>query len=249
MTNFAQALKSWRTARRFSQLELAGEADISTRHLSFLETGKANPSRDMVLRLSGALDLPLAARNQLFTHAGFSPRYRERKWSSDEMAPIRSAISHTLAAHAPYPAIAVDRVWTILEMNGPAENLFGILQLGAGASLLDAVQDPHVQASIENWPQVAHHTAERLRTESAAQGGVAELENAANALSKTAAPSDLATGPVIPTIYKAGALRLSLFSTIAQFGTPEDLTLDDLKIELFFPTDAATREFLLQAGA
>ena len=107
MTQFAQSLKSWRKARRYSQLELANEADVSSRHLSFLETGRANPSREMIARLGDALSLPLAARNQLLTHAGYAARYAQRNWDSEDMAPIRGAVDHMLKQHEPYPAIAV----------------------------------------------------------------------------------------------------------------------------------------------
>ncbi len=244
MNDFSQSLKTWRKERRFSQLELAMEANISSRHLSFLETGRANPSPDMIMKLGDALQLPLAARNQMLTHAGFAARYPGRKWNAEEMAPIRSAIEYTLRAHAPYPAIALDRLWNILEMNKSAEALFGALQITKGGSILDLIVSEQVQAVIENWPEVAHHAVQRLRTESAAQGGVDELDRVANLLAKTPMPEKKKTGPVVPTIFRLGDLRLSLFGTIAQLGTPEDLTLDDLKIELFFPADKATEQVL-----
>jgi len=244
MTHFSDTLKTWRKMRRYSQLELAGEAGISSRHLSFLETGRSNPSRDMIGRLGDALDLPLAVRNQLLSQAGFAVRYPHRRWDSEDMAPIRAAITHTLKQHAPYPAIAIDRHWTIMEMNHPAEQLFGLIGAKIGISLIDVVLDPQVQAMIENWPEVAHHSAHRLRTESASRGGDERLDAAVNALSRAPLPHGARTGPVIPTIYRTGDLRLSLFTTIAQFGTPEDLALDDLKIELFFPSDKETEATL-----
>ncbi len=245
MTQFADALKSWRKARRYSQLELAHQAEVSSRHLSFLETGRANPSREMIQRLGDALDLPLAIRNQLLAQAGFAARYPQRDWSSNEMAPIREAVEYTLRQHAPYPAIAVDRHWTILQMNAPAEKLLGLIGTRVGVSLLDLMLEESVQSMIENWPEVAHHTAQRLRVESASRGGDRRLDAAIEALSLVRAPDAAPVGPVIPTIYRAGDLRLSLFTTIAQFGTPEDLALDDLKIELFFPSDAETAATLV----
>lgn len=248
MTLFAEALKTWRKARRYSQLELATEAEVSSRHLSFLETGRANPSREMIQRLGDALSLPLAVRNQLLTHAGFAARYPQHGWTSEEMAPIRQAVEYTLQQHAPYPAIAIDRHWTILQMNAPAEQLFAMIGAKIGVSLIDILLDKTVQAMIENWPDVAQHSAHRLRLESAARGGDERLESAINALSLVPPPKSQPIGPVIPTIYRAGDLCLSLFTTIAQFGTPEDLALDDLKIELFFPSDAET-EVTLRALA
>jgi hypothetical protein len=161
------------------------------------------------------------------------------------MEPIRSAIEWTLARHAPYPGMALDRLWRIVKLNPPAATLFAPLGLAEGASLLDFVADPVMQAAIENWPEVAHATMLRLRAESAAAGGVPELEQAANALAPMARGNgeDLAK-PSIPTTYRIGETRLSLYGTIAQFSTVSDETLDDLKIELFFPADAQSAAFL-----
>ncbi|WP_306113370.1 MULTISPECIES: helix-turn-helix domain-containing protein [unclassified Roseovarius] len=240
MTGFPHSLKTWRKARRFSQLDLALEADVSARHISFLETGRARPSRDMIGRLGDALELPLDARNQMLTHAGFAARYPQRAWDDAEMAPIRGAIDHMLDCHAPYPAIALDRLWSLVRMNTPAENLFGLMGIGEGDSLLDLLVAEELSEVIENWPEVAHHTARRLRTESAAQGGIPALDRVADHLSRVPEPDTPTLGPVVPAIYRAGDLRLALFATIAQFGTPEDLLLDDLRIELFFPADTAS---------
>lgn len=243
MNQFAQSLKTWRQTRRYSQLELANKADVSARHLSFLETGRANPSREMIQKLGDALGMPLSARNQLLAHAGFAARYQQRSWESEDMAPIREAVEYMLKQHEPYPAFAVDRHWTILNVNQAAGFLFGMMGVSAGHSLIDMMLSEDVQAFVENWPEVAHHAALRLRTESAARGGVEALENAANAFALAPAPRQ-PIGPVVPTIYRLGEKRLSLFSTIAQFGTPEDLSLDDLKIELFFPSDTETKILL-----
>lgn len=248
MDQFPQTLKIWRKARRFSQLDLAVEADVSSRHISFLETGRAKPSRDMIARLGDAMDLPLATRNQMLTHAGFAVQYPERQWDAEDMAPIRSALDHTLTQHAPYPAFAVNRLWKVVRLNQPAKRLFRMVGVVEGSSLLDLVASGALSEFVENWPEVAHHSAQRLRTESAALGGVGELDWAANVLSDVPHQSQDHTSPVVPTIYKAGDLRLSLFSTIAQFGTPVDLTLEDLKIELFFPADEQTKQLLYAMG-
>ena len=251
MNEFPQTLKSWRKIRRFSQLQLAAEADVSSRHIAFLEKGRANPSPDMIMRLGDALQMPLAARNQMLTHAGFAARYPGRSWEEREMAPIRAAMEYTLENHAPYPALGVDRLWTVIRMNRPAEYLFAQFGLSEGDSLLDLMMSDAVPPLIENWPEVAHHASMRLRTESAAQGGVAELDRAADRLARVVGPRPHQASPVVPTIFRTGDLRLSLFGTIAQFGAPEDLTLDDLKIELYFPADAssdqALRAFALSA--
>ena len=240
MTQFAAAMKTWRKVRRLSQLDLAMEANVSSRHISFLETGRAKPSREMVGRLGDALRLPLASRNQLLTHAGFAVRYPGRDWSEAEMVPILAALDHTLKSHSPYPAFAVDRLWTVVRLNMPAERLFGMLGIAAGSSLIDLLYSDTLPTVIQNWPEVAHHTAMRLRTESAGQGGVPELDRAVDHLVRVPYSSAETTSAVISTIYNTGDLRLSLFSTIAQLGTPVDLTLDNLKIELFFPADRET---------
>lgn len=244
MNPFSETLKTWRQARRFSQMDLALEADVSARHISFLETGRAQPSREMIARLGDALQLPLATRNMMLTHAGYAVQYRERRWNADEMAPIRMAVEHTLKRHSPYPAIAIDRLWTIVQANEPAEKLFGFIGATVGSSMIELILSDTIAQLIENWPEVAHHAAQRLRIESTAQGGVPEFEHAAAQLSKVPWRPEPAENPVVPTIYRFGDQRLSLFSTIAQFGTPTDLTLDDLKIELFFPADESTDQFL-----
>ncbi|HVY90309.1 MAG TPA: helix-turn-helix transcriptional regulator [Hyphomonadaceae bacterium] len=244
MTSFQKALKDWRQARRFSQLDLASEANVSSRHIAFLETGRARPSPDMIERLGDALQIPLAARNQMLTLAGFAARYPGRRWDAAEMAPIRSALEHTLERHAPYPGLAIDRLWTVVRLNRPAKALFGQLGISEGGSLLDLMVSEGLPPLIENWSEVAYHAAKRLRIESAAQGGVPMLDQVADKLSAAAGADQKHVGPVVPTIYRAGSTRLSLFAIIAQFGTPEDLMLDDLKIELFFPTDPETERVL-----
>lgn len=246
MTQFPTLLKTWRRTRRLSQLDLALEANVSARHISFLETGRARPSRAMVGQLGAALQMPLSSRNQMLVQAGFAPRYPARDWDDDDMSPIRTAIDHMLRNHAPYPAIALDRLWSIQQLNAPAAVLFATMGATKGTSLLDLVMGDALPQLVENWPEVAAHTALRLRTESAAQGGVPELDAAADHLARVSPPEAANTRPVVPTIYRAGPLRLSLFSTLAQFGTPEDLTLEDLRIELFFPADSDTEKTLRQ---
>lgn len=244
MTDFPDALRVWRRTRRFSQLELAAEANVSARHIAFLETGRARPSPAMIGRLADALQIPLAARNHMLTLAGFATRYPARQWEAGEMAPVRAALEHTLQQHAPYPGIAIDRMWSVVRLNRSAQVLFGQLGMVEGSSLLDLMASDKLPPLIENWPDVAHHAAQRLRTESVAQGGVAKLDRLAEKLGAVPGGSGKPIGPVTPTIYRMGTVRLSLFAIIAQFGTPEDLALDDLKIELFFPADSETEQAL-----
>ena len=242
MSDFPATLRRWRQTRRYSQLALSLDADVSARHISFLETGRARPSREMVTRLGEAMDLPLTARNELLSHAGFAPRYGARDWDDAEMAPVRSAVEYMLNAHDPYPGLALDRVWNIVEMNAAATRLFGAFGVAKGQSLLTPMLTGVFAQVVENWPTVASAAASRLRVESAAAGGIAELDAAAGSLAPQGADT-LSDGPVIPTIVQLGGMRLSMFATIAQFGTPEDLALDDLKVELYFPSDDTTKAF------
>lgn len=160
------------------------------------------------------------------------------------MAPIEAALDHLLERHAPFPAMAMDRLWKVERLNGPARLLFGALGIVEGASLLDLMTRGELSSWIENWPEVAHYASLRLRTESLAQGGVAELDKAGQALAAAPGKRERRIGPVAPAIFRYGATRLSLFAIIAHFGTPEDIALDDLKIELFFPADAETEKTL-----
>ncbi len=244
MQAFPDTLRHWRNLRRFSQLDLANEAGISSRHLSFLETGRARPSREMVVRLGETLEVPLEARNEMLTAAGFAARYRSADWTAEEMDPVRAAIEKTLANHMPMPGLAVDRLWTIRMANPAALALFWSFGVGVGDSLLDLMVSDALPSVVENWPEVAHHAAKRLRTESAAEGGVPEFGPVIAHLEKAPKPIDSARTPVIPAIVVQGDQRLSLFATIAQFGTPEDVALGSLKIELYFPMDVETEQAL-----
>lgn len=246
MTDFSDTLRTWRKARRFSQLELALEADVSARHISFLESGRSAPSIDMVARLGDALQMPLSARNQMLAGAGFAHRYPARAWDDAALQPIRAAVSRMLTGHMPYPGISADGMWRIVELNPAAKVLFSQFGAGVGDSLLDLLLGDDVRAAVENWDEVANHTAQRLRTESAAMGGVKAFDEAAEKLSDAAPYYTPSEHSVIPTVFQLGDLRLSLFSTIAQFGTPEDVTLDAFKVELYFPSDEASERLLNQ---
>jgi transcriptional regulator with XRE-family HTH domain len=245
MTQYSDLLKQWRKQRRMSQLDLAVEADVSARHISFLETGRSRPSPDMIVHLSEVLDVPMDARNQMMHATGFASRYAATPLDDEAMAPILEAVSWTLERHAPYPGLALDRRWRIIKLNAPAAKLFAPLGLVEGESLLDLVTNPMMPDLVENWPEVAHYTMLRMRAESAAAGGIPELEAAILHLSgHSRISNDQPSGPTVPTIYRFGDQRLSLFGTIAQFSTINDETLDDLKIELFFPADQECADWL-----
>ncbi|MEM1048383.1 MAG: helix-turn-helix domain-containing protein [Pseudomonadota bacterium] len=256
-TGFAAALKDWRRRRRMSQLDLGLTSDVSARHISFLETGRARPSRSMVLRLCETLDVPRPARNTLLNAAGFAPAYRSRDLDTPHMDSVRQALVWTLDRHDPYPALALDRHWTLVRLNRAAARLLSAAGLAAGDSLLQALLDPNgLPSTIANWPEVAHHLSVRLRTESAHYGGDTFLEEAASALAEAAEPFQNPPSTPLPAIiatrYRLGEIELALFSTLAQFGTAEDMALAELKIELLFPDDEATRltlEQLASAGS
>ncbi len=191
------------------------------------------------------MDLPLSARNSMLGHAGFTPRYGSRDWQDAEMEPVREALLYTMNRHAPYPAIALDQNWSIVRMNDAATRLYGFFGLSEGDSMLELMLSDRLPPLISNWPEVAHLTAQRLRTESATQGGNPDLDRAARYLALEGASADLSgTNAVIPIMLSLGDQSLSLFGTLAQFGTPDDVTVDTLRIELFFPADAPTKALL-----
>ncbi len=251
MVDFPQGLKDWRRLRRLSQLRLALEAEVSPRHLAFLETGRARPSRQMVLRLAEVLALPRGDCNGLLAAAGFAAQYPALPLDAAELAAARRAMDWTIARHAPYPALILDRLWVIVAMNDPAQRLFGPAGLLPGVSMLALMATPGLPGQlIENWGEVGHHTLGRLRAESAAAGGIPQIDRAVAAL---AADPDVAawrpTGGgrvVIPAVYRLGQARLPLISTNARFGTAEEVVLADMKIELMIP-DGPDAEALLLA--
>jgi len=245
-TAFGEGLRDWRRRRDMSQMRLGLAANVSARHIAFLETGRANPTRGMVLRLADALEVPRAERNGLLEAAGFAAAYARRDLASQDMAGIRDAMTWTLDRHAPYPGFALDRYWVLQAMNAPAARLFGALGICTGASLLDALTGP-LRATIENWHEVARHMASRLRTEARHAGGDPLLEDAARRMLDGLDAEETRAG-VLPAVLtsrlRVGDQTLAFFSTIAQFGSAEDIAIADLRIELLFPLDTATRQAL-----
>ncbi|MGI9357762.1 MAG: helix-turn-helix domain-containing protein [Rhizobiaceae bacterium] len=247
---FGSSLKHWRNQRRMSQLGLGLTADVSARHISFLETGRSRPSRAMVLHLCEQLDVPRAVRNKMLNQAGLAPAYESRPLAHEDMEPIRSAIDWMLERHNPYPAIALDRHWTIVDLNDSANRLLGGMGLGEGMSVVQALIDtPALQAAITNLPEVVEHLRHRMRTESAHYGGDELLDAMERELGGLADDEAREPGGIlpafVPTRYRFGETELSLLSTFAQFGTAEDIALGELRIEMMFPADEATRQTLL----
>ena len=244
---FAARLREWRQRRGWSQLDLAGRADISQRHLSFLELGRAAPSRDMVLRLAATLDIPLRQHNALLLAAGFAPVWRETDLGAPELADMRHALDHILSQQEPFPAVAVDRHWNLLQANDGAvrlvEFLVGPLAPGTKVNLADALVGPDVlRPFLLNWQEVVRYFIRSVEADAAADGRpetTALLERllayeGVRPLLKGATPAD-ASGPVLPMHFSKGQVSLQLFTTIATLGTPQDITLQELRIESFFP--------------
>ena len=252
--DFGGHLRTWRSRRRLSQLQLALTADVSARHIAFLETGRAKPSLRMVMRLGEALDMPRADRNLMLDAAGFRPAYGRRPLDSEAMEPIRKAISHMIEGHAPYPAFVFDRHWRVLDANGSGRFMLSGFGLGEGDSFIDFLLAPgRGPGLVDNWPEVAQHLATRFRLESAHLGGDPVLERAAAVLGQDVlavedgAATDLP--PVLTVRFRMAGAIYPMFSTITQFGTAEDIALADIKIEMFFPTDAATEALFRQMAA
>ncbi len=250
-TSFGEALKTWRTRRHLSQLDLALDANVSARHISFLETGRARPSREMVLQLARTLDLPLRARNELLEQAGFRRAFAETGLDASALAPIRAALDHMLRSHMPYPALICDRYWTLIDANPAAHSLLSPL-LGGGSERNIArmlASNPAAREVIENWDEVIGDFASRLKLEAGRSGGDPIL-NALLQLVGSAAPArsdeNSSAQPFISVRLRLGATRLSMLSMLAEFGTPRDITISDLRIELFYPADQATEAFFRQ---
>ena len=255
-TDFASRLRGWRTRRGWSQLELAGRADISQRHLSFLEIGRASPSRDMVVRLAATLDLPLRQPNQLLVAAGFAPAWRETEFAAPELARVREALDYMLAQQEPFPAVVVDRRWNLLKANHGAarlvEFLVGPLPPDQPVNLADALVGPEVfRPYLANWAEIVRYFIRSVETDAAADGTAETAALLERLLSYDSVRSLLKSiavggteGPVLPMHFRKGDVSLQLFTTIATLGTPQDVTLQELRIESFFPMNNDTAAIL-----
>lgn len=251
-------LREWRQRRRMSQLDLALEAEISTRHLSFVETGRAQPSREMVLHLAEQLDIPLRERNVILVAAGFAPVFRERPLDDPAMTAARRAVEVILAGHEPYPALVVDQRWNLVAAN----RMVAPLLEGVAPELLDppsnvvrlSLHPRGLAARTVNAAEWRTHILERLRrqVELTADPGLIELVAELRAYPAPPAadrrPEDLG-GVAIPFQVMLGERVFSFFSTTTVFGTAVDITLAELTLETFFPADAATAEALRQIHA
>jgi transcriptional regulator with XRE-family HTH domain len=253
-------LREWRERRRLSQLALALDAEVSTRHLSYLETGKAQPSRDMVLRLAERLDVPLRERNTLLLAAGFAPVYPERNLEDPALGVARAVVDRVLAGHEPYPALAIDRAWNLIAAN----RVVPALLIGVSPALLQppinvlrlSLHPEGLAPRIANLPQWRAHLLTRLGHEAEVTADprleslLAELrsypgdDRSEQRATSSALPG--LTGVAVPMRLRSDQGTLSFLSTTMVFGTAVDVTLSELAIEAFFPADAATAELLQQ---
>lgn len=254
---FGEHLRFWRQRRRMSQLDLAHEAEVSARHLSFVETGRSAPSREMVLRLAERLEVPLRERNALLVSAGFAPMYRERALDDPALTAARDAVQLILKSHEPYPALAVDRHWNLLAHNAMVPHLLA----GVDPSLLQgtvnvlrlSLHPLGLATRIENLAQWRTHLFERLRQQIHATGDAA-LAALYEELRAYPVPEGAQThldgellGVAMPFRFRSAAGPvLSFISTTTVFGTPVDVTLQELALETFFPADELTAAALRQ---
>ena len=247
-------LREWRERRRLSQLALALDAEVSTRHLSFLETGRARPSREMLLRLTERLEVPLRERNTLLLAAGFAPAYPERNLDDPALEVARSAVDRVLLGHEPFPALAVDRYWTLIAAN----RVVPALLTGAASELLQppinvlrlSLHPEGLASRIANLPEWRAHLLARLsrQVEIAADPRLVELLQELQSYPGSRSTRDgdepVSLSVAVPLRLHTDHGLLSLLSTTMVFGTPVDVTISELAIEAFFPADAATADLL-----
>ncbi len=243
-------LRHWRRVRRMSQLDLALEAEISARHLSFVETGRSRPSREMILLLAERLDIPLRERNALLVAAGYAPVFPSRPFDHPDLAQARSAVERILKAHEPFPALAIDRHWTMLAHNAAVPPLLGGVAdelLQPPVNVLRLSLHPRGLASrIVNLGAWKRHIMDRLRGQFAASAdaSLAALidELAGYPAPASAEPARGSQSVFVPLVLELEGRRLSFLSTTTIFGTPLDVTLSEIAVEAFFPADDSTAE-------
>jgi transcriptional regulator with XRE-family HTH domain len=250
-------LREWRRRRRLSQLELALKARVSARHLSFVETGRSRPSAEMVLHLAERLEVPLRERNELLLAAGYAPAFTQRELDTPEMGPVREAIEQVLSGHEPYPALVVDRHWGLVSAN----RALALLVQGGAPHLLEppvnvlrlSLHPEGLAPRVVNLRQWRTHLLERLRRDALASGDPAlsalHDELAAYPSGDPGQPLDPAFAEVaVPLRVRAGDAELSFINTRTSFGNALDVTVAELSIESFFPTDKRTAEAMRAAA-
>lgn len=258
--DFATALRYWRDKRGYSQLRLSTESSTSQRHISFLESNRSQPSRDMVLKLGIALDIPLRERNRMLLAAGYAPAYRERSLSDPELVSVKQALDFMLTQQAPYPALVVDRLWNLVMINTPAAMLIGWLLdtpkdvplPREGVNVLKLMLDPNgIRKHLQNWKEVCTDLLQWIQREAMGDGPGSEAEALLGELlalpgiaAVTRLPNlDTLSLPFLPMQIHKDNISLNLFTSIATMGTPHDVTVHELRIESFFPADEITAQW------
>ena len=254
MQTIGELLRQWRHRRQLSQLDLSIAADVSARHVSLIETGKSTPSAEMILRLADTLDVPLRDRNRLLVAAGFAPRYDERALDGEAMAAALDAIQRVIRAHEPYPAVVFDRRWNLVMTNRAVDPFFAAVDpelLQPPMNLVRLALHPRGFAPlIANLADVRSMFRTRIRRQLGAAAD-AELTRLYEELLTPGA--DEVSHPVeseilIPMIIRLDGRELRLFSTITTFGTPLDITLDEVAIESYYPADAESAAYFTGSG-
>ena len=255
--DFASALRYWRDKRGFSQLRLSTESDISQRHISFLESGRAQPSKELILKMGVTLDIPLRQRNQMLLAAGFAPAYRERKMSDPELRSVRYALDFMLAQQEPYPALVVDRLWNLVMSNGPAMMMIKwLLEIpdgtpipSEGLNVIRLMLEPSaIRPYLVNWEHICADLLHWIQREAMSDGPgsestllLRELATIPGVNSTINVPNlDTRALPFMPVTIRKDDVTLNLFTSITTMGTPHDVTVHELRVESFFPADDAT---------
>lgn len=257
-SDFASALRYWRTRRGVSQLRLSTDSGVSQRHLSFLESGRSQPSRDLILKLGIALDVPLRQRNAMLLAAGFAPAYQERSLSDPELASVMQALEFMLRQQAPFPALVVDRLWNLVMFNEPAAGMMkwllgmpeeAVIPRDGSINVLRLMLSPDgLRRHLLNWEAVCADSLLWIQREAMADGPgseatalLAELSILPGMPSAGHVPNlERRALPFLPLQIARDDVRLNLFTTITTLGTPHDVTVHELRLESFFPADAGT---------
>ncbi|HEU5236550.1 MAG TPA: helix-turn-helix transcriptional regulator [Pyrinomonadaceae bacterium] len=247
-----ELLRQWRGARRLSQLDLALDAGISARHLSCVETGKAQPSRELIARLAETLDMPLRERNMLLMAAGYTPAYAETPLGNPELTQVRRAIDFILEHQEPYPAFVLSRCWDVLQANRAAARFENFVRGGSNQNnMMRRFFDPKdLRSVVVNWEEVAGDLMRHLHDEIAASPSDFRMRTLLeDVLSYPGVPSHWRTRqlgaappPLLTVVFRKDDQEFRFFSTITRFGTPRDVTIDELRIECTFAADEATAQ-------
>jgi len=255
-------VRDWRMRRHRSQMDVALDVGVSTRHLSFVETGRSNPSPKLLVALADELDVPLRERNALLLAAGYAPRYQETPLDAATMTRVNDALQRLLDSHQPYPGAVIDRMWNVVASNEAGQ----LLVAGAAPELLTppvnvfrvSLHPDGMAQRILNFADWAAYLVGELRR-AAALSGAPELEALLEEVRRypniaaleswhTSSAEFEQPAVLVPLKFEAAGTELSLITTLTKFGTPQDVTLSELAVEMFFPADEATEQFLRSRG-